>query len=180
MSFAAPSAGANVGLYAWFTNTSETVAMTRTASRIVYTDAAPTVRARDVLRPYRRLAPGGTVTVTGADLDNGSSGGEQDGAALRIATWAAVGDGAPGGDLAPGTPGITLDQPGAYTLRLVVANEAGNAVQAAAASVVNVVMTNVLYVSPGGDHGAGTSWATALTNVQWDAHPGRPGRSGGL
>ncbi|NLF22006.1 MAG: DUF1565 domain-containing protein, partial [Lentisphaerae bacterium] len=167
--FSAPAVNTNVMLYAWFTNTSETVAMTRTASRIVYTDAAPTVRARDVLRPYRRLAPGGTVTVTGADLDNGSSGGEQDGLALDIAVWGAICAGAPDCDTSPATPGITLDQPGTYTLRLIVINEAGNTALAALATAVNVVQSDVLYVSAGGDHSAGTSWATALTNVQWDA-----------
>lgn len=167
--FTTPSVNTNVMLYGWFTNTSETVALKQSVSRIVYTDVAPTALAHGVLRPYRRLPPGGAVTVTGEDLDHGSTGGEQDGLPLAIAAWTAVCDGAPDCDASPADPGVTLDQPGTYTLRLIVVNEAGNAAQAALATAVNVVQSDALYVSASGDHGAGTSWATALTNVQWDA-----------
>ncbi len=167
--FSTPSVNTNVMLYGWFTNTSETVELKQSVSRIVYTDATPTALAHDVLRPYRRLTPGGAVTVTGEDIDNGSSGGEQDGLTLAIAAWTAVCDSTPDCDTSSATPGVTLDQTGAYSLRLIVVNEAGNAAQAALATAVNVVQSDVLYVAAGGDHGAGTSWATALTNVQWDA-----------
>ena len=169
VTFSQPTANTNVMLYAWFTNTSASVALARIESRIVFTDVTPSVQAHEVLRPFRRLAPGGVVTVSGQDLDNGSTGGEQNGRRLAIAAWSAICDGTPDCDTSPTTPGVTLNQPGSYALRLIVTNEAGNAAQAAAASDVTVVQSNEIYVSAEGDNSAGTSWATALTNVQWNA-----------
>ena len=72
--FSAPAVNTNVMLYAWFTNTSDTVALKQTLSRIVYTDVVPAAAARAALLPYRRLAVGGVATVTGADLDRRRTG----------------------------------------------------------------------------------------------------------
>lgn len=135
LTFDWPATDTNIVFYAWFTNSTATAEVHRATGEIFYTEAAPVPVTRAALTMQRM--PGGTVVVTGADIDNGSSGGSANGVAMEIVAIEAAAA-TPADDLTPGEPYVTLATEGVYPLLLTAWNEAGNWAQAVSTCQVTV------------------------------------------
>lgn len=122
LTFARPGSDAGIARYAWFTNSLESVPLRRGAASILYTAAAP----QPVIQPsLMRLNE--SVTIKPVDLDAGSTGGTAGGLAIPIVSRSVVWVSGPQDDQVDGDADVTVAQPGVYTLRLRVVNEAGKA-----------------------------------------------------
>ena len=78
--FSRPPTDATVTVYAWFTNSTESVALQRAEAAIRYTETPPVPAARAAL--FRERIPGQPVVLFPVEVDNGSAGGTSGGAAL--------------------------------------------------------------------------------------------------
>ncbi len=129
VSFTRPTTDTNLLLYAWFTNSTGSVALRRSGTMMRYTTAAP---VPSVHASLTRETAGFTVQITGWELDNGSTGGTTgSGESIPIHAYEAVLESGSWGDFTPTAPYVTLtNQPGSYTLKLRVINAAGNVANA--------------------------------------------------
>ncbi|MFN2352830.1 MAG: hypothetical protein ABR497_12890, partial [Kiritimatiellia bacterium] len=170
LTFPLPTGDTEITRYAWFTNATEDVILLRGAGSITYEKVLPD----PVIQPsLTRETAGFTVRITGADLDDGSTGGMYDGTPIGIQYVAARWESGPAPDLTPGEPYVTIDTPGEYAISLIVLNDLGNM----ATSTVNCVVTlNEMPPTPPGDrfvalnnlHAAPpyTDWHTAAAHIQ--------------
>ncbi len=162
--FTLPAADTNITLYAWFTNTAESVWLQRAEGSLVYTTVLPEPVSRTGLQ--RGIIEGETVAVLSImDIDAGSTGGTYDMIELDISGRSLF----CAADATPELPEVTLNALGSYDVILTVTNEAGNT--AVATSTVNVVSsgTYTYYVDInnfGNDAPPYNSWSTAATNIQ--------------
>lgn len=132
--FTQPDADTDITLYAWFTNSMESVALRRAESGIRYTTGTPELRQP---RPGHTcyLYPGwDAVVFTVEELDPGptvlTGSGTTGGEPIPLHGMYLTRLEGPGADLTPDAPEVTLAEPGDYTLRFTVMNAAGNVAQA--------------------------------------------------
>ncbi len=152
--FSQPASDTNVTLYAWFTNSTESVTVRRSEGAIVYTTNAP---VSAILGTFAlNLVLGSYVIVRPEDVDDGSSGGETLGEAIDIHSWRMNLISGPDTDATPDEPYVTVAELGDYTLTLTITNEAGN-VTTSAACVLSVTPFSSGQFSWSG-FGDGTNW----------------------
>ncbi len=137
LTFTQPGTDTNIALYAWFTNSTESVMLRRAEGKIYYTGALPVPVVRATLT--RERLPGQDVVLYATDIDAGSAGGEAGGQTLEIHAMAALSAADPSDDLTPEEPYVTLDSEGEYPLLLWLRNEAGNVKTSTATCMVTVV-----------------------------------------
>lgn len=163
VAFTQPDADTNVTLYAWFTNSTESVTLCRSEAGIRYTTAAPLPAIRATLS--RVLAPTAVAVVNGLAIDNGSTGGTSGGEPLAVHGYAATWLSGPSGDSTPEAPHVTLTETGVYTVALTVMNEAGNTNSASGSCSVTVSDSIGLVIWTGStntDWFEGANWNTGL------------------
>jgi hypothetical protein len=138
VTFAQPAADTNVILYAWFTNSAESVALLRAEAAIFFTGVAPVPVVRASFTIERM--PGQPVVIEGHLLDAGSSGGSADGEMMALIARAALCADSPGCDATPEEPYVTLAVgTDSASLLLWLQNEAGTAIIGASTCTVTVV-----------------------------------------
>ncbi len=135
--FASPAGDTNLRLYAWFTNTAESVSLQLAPGSIYYTTEGPQPAIHHPLALYR--GAGHTVVITPEMLDNGSTGGSADGTAMAVHSRHLTLVSGDDTDATPGDPWITVGQAGSYVIEMTVTNEAGNV---AVSSPSTVTITN--------------------------------------
>ncbi len=156
ITFAQPAADTNVTLYAWFTNSAESVALVCALGDIYYTEVEPVPVVRALLT--RERLPGTNVVVYVTDLDLGSTGGVANDTEMNVHERA-VRAANPGDDLTPDAPVVTLGAEGEYPLLLWIKNEAGNAVASAETCMVTVAAST---------SGSTNRWTGAGGDARWD------------
>lgn len=133
IAFTRPEEDEGIARYAWFTNSAASVPLRRGAASILYTATAP----QPVVQPsLMRL--GESVTILPRDLDNGSTGGAAGGLAIPIISRSVVWASGPEADRVGGDDNVTIAEPGVYTLRLRLENEAGNVTLSASVCTLTV------------------------------------------
>ncbi|MCA1810313.1 MAG: right-handed parallel beta-helix repeat-containing protein, partial [Lentisphaerae bacterium] len=167
VSFTQPVGDQTVTLYAWLTNTLDSVPLGRAAAEINYTTALPQPAVHENLL---RETAGFTVRLWPEDINAGSTGGLFAGAPIPIHSMEAlcVDDETPADEFA------TLDGAGEYQLLLKVVNAAGNVATSALACSVSVQEATdpptdgQRYVAVGNLHAAAPydSWTTAAASIQ--------------
>lgn len=121
--FASPLEDGPVTVYAWFTNSAQSVKLQRAKASIIYTESHPVAAVRAALSRER---DGFTVQLPAEAFDVGSESGNHDGKVIgwfRREVEVVTG---PGTDQTDAAEYLTLDTAGAYSLRLRLVNQAGN------------------------------------------------------
>lgn len=168
--FPLPESDGDVTIYAWFTNSSESVTLRRSAGTIRYTTAAP---QPSVAQALTRDTDGFTVQLMPHEIDSGSEGGVTGGESIPVYKLEVADISEPGINLTPTESFVTLPaEAGLYPVKLRVTNEAGTEALSEACSVM-LVETSEL---PSGDRYvvAGNlnaedpfdSWETAAADIQ--------------
>ncbi len=134
--FTQPGADTNITLYAWFTNSTESVALRRAEGSIVYTTVAPVPVIRNA--HTRERLPGQSVTVHPVEIDEGSTGGETLGLPMGVHSLSLTLVEGPDTDATPDEPWVTVSELGEYRLLLSVVNEAGNTAVSSETNVLTV------------------------------------------
>lgn len=138
-SFPSPLTNTNIILYAWFTNSINSITLHRAQSEIYYTTNAPVSVARATYP--RGLIPGFPVVLEPDQIDNGSTGGETEGLPIPIHSTSLTLISGPDTDATPDKPYVTVSQAGDYEIVMTVTNTAGNRALSAVCQV-QVVTTS--------------------------------------
>lgn len=136
VTFATPAQDTNVFLYAWFTNSAETVTLRRAESSIIYTTTPPVPNVHSNLA--RELLSGYFVRVYPEETDSESTGGETLGESMDIHYMSLNLLSGPDTDSTPEAPYVTVTNTGDYSLSLTVINEAGNVATSTAPCTLTV------------------------------------------
>ncbi len=149
-----PYTSTNITLYAWFTNSTESVELRRAEGSIFYTEVLPDVAVHAT--HTRQRLPGESVTIIPGEIDDGSTGGEANGAIMPIHAMSLNIVSGDDTDAAPNEPYITVSNLGEYTLSLTVTNVAGNVATSTATCTLTVKEYSGLFTWTGA--GDGSDW----------------------
>lgn len=152
LSFPHPVSDTHAVLYAWFTNTSESVSLRRSEGTIRFTTAVPVPAVQESFT--REWVPGSPARIYPADIDTGTTGGETGGEAIPVHTLSLNLISGPDSDATPDEPIVTVSALGTYTVALVVMNAAGNVATSSVCTVTVVSYTSTPFVWIGDTDGS--------------------------